>query len=259
MSIAREIMKKIAYLLIIAALVVAFAFALVACNDNGSTDNSGNDNTMSDADYAAVKAAVEASSQKTSYGATVTEVADGVTTETNANFYNTGRNRLIQTEYVSENADGSVAEKGFTVYIPGESNIFAEAVYEGESTLPSYSNFDNASGMILQEALTDSGLLSRDKVNDLFNKNNSFALTDGTKSSADGTTVYVFKFDNGEESGKATITVDGNGVLTAMELAYDDGSVLKAKYVYDLGAVPADVPTTSQAWYTAHPKAEQTA
>lgn len=259
MSIAREIMKKIAYLLIIAALVVAFAFALVACNDNGSTDNSGNDNTMSDADYAAVKAAVEASSQKTSYGATVTEVADGVTTETNANFYNTGRNRLIQTEYVSENADGSVAEKGFTVYIPGESNIFAEAVYEGESTLPSYSNFNNASGMILQEALTDSGLLSRDKVNDLFNKNNSFALTDGTKSSADGTTVYVFKFDNGEESGKATITVDGNGVLTAMELAYDDGSVLKAKYVYDLGAVPADVPTTSQAWYTAHPKAEQTA
>ena len=259
MSIAREIMKKIAYLLIIAALVVAFAFALVACNDNGSTDNSGNDNTMSDADYAAVKAAVEASSQKTSYGATVTEVADGVTTETNANFYNTGRNRLIQTKYVSENADGSVAEKGFTVYIPGESNIFAEAVYEGESTLPSYSNFDNASGMILQEALTDSGLLSRDKVNDLFNKNNSFALTDGTKSSADGTTVYVFKFDNGEESGKATITVDGNGVLTAMELAYDDGSVLKAEYVYDLGAVPADVPTTSPAWYTAHPKAEQTA
>lgn len=259
MSIAREIMKKIAYLLIIAALVVAFAFALVACNDNSSTDNSGNDNTMSDADYAAVKAAVEASSQKTSYGATVTEVADGVTTETNANFYNTGRNRLIQTEYVSENADGSVAEKGFTVYIPGESNIFAEAVYEGESTLPSRSNFDNASGMILQEALTDSGLLSRDKVNDLFNKNNSFALTDGTKSSADGYTVYVFKFDNGEESGKATITVDGNGVLTAMELAYDDGSILKAEYVYDLGAVPADVPTTSQAWYTAHPKTEQTA
>ena len=259
MSIAREIMKKIAYLLIIAALVVAFAFALVACNDTGSTDNSGNDNTMSDADYAAVKAAVEASSQKTSYGATVTEVADGVTTETNANFYNTGRNRLIQTKYVSENADGSVAEKGFTVYIPGESNIFAEAVYEGESTLPSYSNFNNASGMILQEALTDSGLLSRDKVNDLFNKNNSFALTDGTKSSADGTTVYVFKFDNGEESGKATITVDGNGVLTAMELAYDDGSVLKAEYVYDIGAVPADVPTTSPAWYTAHPKAELTA
>lgn len=259
MSIAREIMKKIAYLLIIAALVVAFAFALVACNDNGSTDNSGNDNTMSDADYAAVKAAVEASSQKTSYGATVTEVADGVTTVTKASFYNTGRDRLIQTEYVSENADGSVAEKGFTVYIPGESNIFAEAVYEGESTLPSRSNFDNASGMILQEALTDSGLLSRDKVNDLFNKNNSFALTDGTKSSADGYTVYVFKFDNGEESGKATITVDGNGVLAAMELAYDDGSVLKAEYVYDLGAVPANVPTTSQAWYTAHPKTEQTA
>lgn len=259
MSIAREIMKKIAYLLIIAALVVAFAFTLVACNDNGSTDNSGNDNTMSDADYAAVKAAVEASSGKTSYGATVTEVADGVTTVTEANFYNTGRDRLIQTEYVSKNADGSVAEKGFTVYIPGESNIFAEAVYEGESTLPSYSNFNNASGMILQEALSDSGLLSRDKVNDLFNKNNSFALTDGTKSSADGYTVYVFKFDNGEESGKATITVDGNGVLAEMELAYDDGSVLKAEYVYDLGAVPADVPTTSQAWYTAHPKAEQTA
>ena len=258
MSIAREIMKKIAYLLIIAALVVAFAFALVACNEKPD-GGGGNDNTMSDADYAAVKAAVEASSQKTSYGATVTEVADGVTTVTKASFYNTGRDRLIQTEYVSENADGSVAEKGFTVYIPGESNIFAEAVYEGESTLPSYSNFNNASGMILQEALTDSGLLSRDKVNDLFNKNNSFALTDGTKSSADGYTVYVFKFDNGEESGKATITVDGNGVLTAMELAYDDGSVLKAEYVYDLGAVPADVPTTSQAWYTAHPKAEQTA
>lgn len=259
MSIAREIMKKIAYLLIIAALVVAFAFALVACNDNGSTDNSGNDNTMSDADYAAVKAAVEASSGKTSYGATITEVADGVTTVTKASFYNTGRDRLIQTECVSENADGSVAEKGFTVYIPGESNIFAEAVYEGESTLPSYSNFNNASGMILQEALSDSGLLSRDKVTDLFNKNNSFALTDGTKSSADGYTVYVFKFDNDEESGKATITVDGNGVLAAMELAYDDGSVLTAEYVYDLGAVPANVPTTSQAWYTAHPKAEQTA
>lgn len=258
MSIAREIMKKIAYLLIIAALVVAFAFTLVACNEKPD-EGGGNDNTMSDADYAAVKAAVEASSQKTSYGATVTEVADSVTTVTKASFYNTGRDRLIQTEYVSENADGSVAEKGFTVYIPGESNIFAEAVYEGESTLPSYSNFNNASGMILQEALTDSGLLSRDKVNDLFNKNNSFALTDGTKSSADGYTVYVFKFDNGEESGKATITVDGNGVLTAMELAYDDGSVLKAAYVYDLGAVPADVPTTSQAWYTAHPKAEQTA
>ena len=236
MSIVRDIMKKAICIAITAALVVAFSFALVACNDSSGPTTA----DITDNDIIQLRAVLSVSSSYSSYGSVITKVSgtgeDQVTEHTTVSVYTNG-SRQNTVDVTSEvTANGTVT----TTYIHAGMNsaeelVYAKAVYQ-DNTLASAPVYNSGSEGTknISVVIGESGAL--EARNNLLNiiGETSYFTTSGTVTSYDnGSTVYTINYSDETNSGTATVTVSG-GVITQIVFAAND-ETFTTGYTYDLG------------------------
>lgn len=236
MSTVRDIMKKAICIAITAALVVAFSFALVACNDNGGPTTA----DITDNDIIQLRAVLSVSSGYSSYGRDITKTSgtgdNQVTEHTVVSVYTNGSRQNTVDIETEVSANGTVT----TTYIHAGMNsaeelVYASAVYE-DGVLVSTPVYNHGSegtkniGIVIGE----SGAL--EALNNLLNiiGETSYFTISGTVTSYDnGSTVYTINYNDETNSGTATVTVSG-GVITQIVFAAN-GETFTTGYTYDLG------------------------
>lgn len=249
MSSVRRNMRKALYVLLTAALVVSFAFILVAC-DKDTTETF----EMTSDDIAQLRTLV--SSTRSSKSLTVeinteTETSDGtVHTAKTVTIYSNG---AVQAEITTTAADGSVTRE----VIYANSSNYAHAVYENGASAPSESTFDAYSQ--LDGNLTYSAVLSQighaETITLLDNIITSYIISEqtGTRYLSDGNltrTVYSLSYDN-ERGSTGTISVTAaNDAITQLELNSGDTHTTVA---YSYGTGEERLTINRADWFAEHP------
>ena len=249
MSSVRRNMRKALYVLLTAALVVSFAFILVAC-DKDTTETF----EMTSDDIAQLRTLV--SSTRSSKSLTVeinteTETSDGtVHTAKTVTIY---ANEAMQAEITTTAADGSVTRE----VIYANSSNYAHAVYENGASAPSESTFDAYSQ--LDGNLTYSAVLSQighaETIILLDNIITSYIISEqtGTRYLSDGNltrTVYSLSYDD-ERGSTGTISVTAaNDAITQLELSSGDTHTTVA---YSYGTGEERLTINRADWFAAHP------
>lgn len=249
MSSVRRNMRKALYVLLTAALVVSFAFILVAC-DKDTTETF----EMTSDDIAQLRTMV--SSTRSSKSLTVeinteTETSDGtVHTAKTVTIYSNG---AVQAEITTTAADGSVTRE----VIYANSSNYAHAVYENGASAPSESTFDAYSQ--LDGNLTYSAVLSQighaETITLLDNIITSYIISEqtGTRYLSDGNltrTVYSLSYDN-ERGSTGTISVTAaNDAITQLELNSGDTHTTVA---YSYGTGEERLTINRADWFAEHP------
>lgn len=249
MSSVRRNMRKALYVLLTAALVVSFAFILVAC-DKDTTETF----EMTSDDIAQLRTLV--SSTRSSKSLTV-EI--NTKTETSAGTVRTAKtvtiyaNDAVQAEITTTAADGSVTRE----VIYANSSNYAHAVYENGASAPSESTFDAYSQ--LDGNLTYSAVLSQighaETITLLDNIITSYIISEqtGTRYLSDGNltrTVYSLSYDN-ERGSTGTISVTAaNDAITQLELNSGDTHTTVA---YSYGTGEERLTINRADWFAEHP------
>lgn len=249
MSSVRRNMRKALYVLLTAALVVSFAFILVAC-DKDTTETF----EMTSDDIAQLRTLV--SSTRSSKSLTVeinteTLTSDGtVRTAKTVTIY---ANEAMQAEITTTAADGSVTRE----VIYANSSNYAHAAYENGASAPSESTFDAYSQ--LDGNLTYSAVLSQighaETITLLDNIITSYIISEqtGTRYLSDGNltrTVYSLSYDN-ERGSTGTISVTAaNDAITQLELSSGDTHTTVA---YSYGTGEERLTINRADWFAEHP------
>lgn len=252
MSSVRRNMRKALYVLLTAALVVSFAFILVAC-DKDTTETF----EMTSDDIAQLRTMVSSTRNSTSFTAEVnteTETSDGtVHTAKTVTIYSNG---AVQAEITTTAADGSVTRE----VIYANSSNYAHAVYENGASAPSESTFDAYSQ--LDGNLTYSAVLSQighaetiTLLDNIISASSSYIISEqtGTRYLSDGNltrTVYSLSYDN-ERGSTGTISVTAaNDAITQLELSSGDTHTTVA---YSYGTGEERLTINRADWFAEHP------
>ncbi len=250
MSTVRDIMKKAICIAITAALVVAFSFALVACNDNGGPTTA----DITDNDIAQLRSALSTSSSYSSYGSVITKVSgtgeDQVTEHTTVSVYTNG-SRQNTVDVTSEvTANGTVTTTCIHAGMnSAEELVYAKAVYQ-DNTLASAPVYNSGSEGTknISVVIGESGALeAHNNLLNIIGENTYFSLSGTVNSYDDGRTVYTINYDDETRNGTATVTASG-GVITQIVFV-SAGETFTTDYTYDLGR---KAPMSESEWNELH-------
>lgn len=244
----RSIMKKAICILLTAALVVGFAFILVACNKDTTETFEMTDDNMSElrtlvSDCRTAESFRTVISKETKVSGGTEKVNSTVTVYSN---------NIVEYEIVTTAADGSVTKE----YVMANTSSYAYARYTGDNATPDQSSYDS-NPPAFSEILSDSGCSEAvTKVTNIIRSGSSYIITQktGTRYLNKGNllrTVYTIGFDNeAGDVGTAYVTVT-DGVITRIEITSDSGKTA-VDYSYDCGQANM---LKSAEWYLKHPKA----
>lgn len=245
--------KKLICILITAALAVTFAFALVACNKDPKPTE------MTQADFDELEgyrlATMDYSTYRTDI-TTETTTDDGVQVEEKSVgfYYNSLGGHTITIDTVLKDESGKTVSR--TYYLASDSSTQkkteAEAVYEGDSTTPTSSEFnESASDVTIGEILPASG--AHDAVNEILNaKPDKVDIVSAkvTKYSDDHK-AYVIEYTDDGDTEKTTISVTVKGG-TFSSVTVTSGNVsYTTTYEFNIGILSM----TEAEWYAQHPRA----
>ena len=225
MSTVRDIMKKAICIAITAALVVAFSFALVACNDNGgsvTTQITG----VKDAAITDLRTALENSSNASSYRGVIKQISGDTTENSTVSVYANGRDS--------------------TVYIDKE--IFnAEELIEREYVMAGIATNGDDNTYVISDVITSSNV--RKARTDLLNiLDNCVSLT-GSVTTSGSVSEYSLTYDTERIQGTLSVKTE-NGLVTFVENV-SDGTTFSTEYTYNIGSM---APEGSSTWYEKHPR-----
>lgn len=230
-------LKKAVCILIAAALVVCFAFALVACNNNAKPE------TMTDADFAALKAYAAAVGGEAS-----SSFRGTITTENETKVVSIYSNSVtIDTTHTD--ADGKVTRTYYLWGVDGsDRTIEAQAVYEGDATLATSNDYKRNSDAKKSDVTANSGISNAtDTIGSLL----GYISGTVTKHS-DSKLDYEISYST-DDSGKANATIVAhveNGMLASVTVT-EDGVSYTTTYEYEIGSM--QVPTQAQWKEELHP------
>lgn len=247
----RNLMKKAICITIIAALVVCFAFALVACNKEVRAVD------MTDADFTELRGYMDTStSAHKSFGAeitVVTEVEGGTETEEKSvGIYTNGTNdSTVVIDSTVTAADGTVnreyAMAGVISYTQ-----YAVASFENGELVASnfYEKEINGKEIKISNVVNESGCFTA--VETLRKALDNYDHTSATvKKIADGDRDYVIAFEDDATAATATISVTvRGGTITEIKIT-TEGMTSTTAYTYDLGSLK---PLSLTDWYQEYPK-----
>ena len=229
-------LKKAVCILIAAALVVCFAFALVACN-NAKPE------TMTDADFAALKAYAAAVGGEAS-----SSFRGTITTENETKVVSIYSNSVtIDTTHTD--ADGKVTRTYYLWGVDGsDRTIEAQAVYEGDATLATSNDYKRNSDVKKSDVTANSGISNAtDTISSLLGYI-SGTVTKHSDSKLDYEISYCT-----DDSGKANANIVAhveNGMLASVTVT-KDGVSYTTTYEYEIGSM--QVPTQAQWKEELHP------
>lgn len=230
-------LKKAVCILIAAALVVCFAFALVACNNNAKPE------TMTDADFEALKAYAAAVGGEAS-----SSFRGTITTENETKVVSIYSNSVtIDTTHTD--ADGKVTRTYYLWGVDGsDRTIEAQAVYEGDATLATSNDYKRNSDTKKSDVTANSGISNAtDTIGSLLGYI-SGTVTKHSDSKLDYEISYCT-----DDSGKANANIVAhveNGMLASVTVT-KDGVSYTTTYEYEIGSM--QVPTQAQWKEELHP------
>ena len=243
-------LKKAVCILIAAALVVCFAFALVACNNNAKPE------TMTDADFEALYSFANATSNSQSYRNVttfVTHTADGdVTEQETCGIYTNNTSRTITIDTVLTAADGTVTKTYYIYGLYQGRTVEAEAEFVGDAELPSSSTYSNTSSLAESQVIAKSSALRA--VNDIINLKNYDIISATVINYGDGKYDYEISYGT-DDSGQANASIVAhveNEKLISATVTQGDVSYT-ATYEFNVGS--KTVPSKPD-WFKQYPAPE---
>lgn len=252
MSSVTSIMKKAICVILTAALVVGFAFVLVACNKT-STETF----EMSEDNMAELRNIVSECRTSQSFRTVIsseTTTSDG-TVKVNGTVTVYSKS-AIEYEKVTTAADGSITKE----YVAAQdiSNMtYARAFYEGDSATPSESTYETKSSVTMSSVTSASGCSEAvTKVTNIIRAGSSYVITQqtGTRYLDDGNllyTVYTIGYDNeAGDAGTAYVTVTDGAVSKIEIVSSSSRQTVEYTYGYDDYKLP-----TKTEWFEKHPAA----
>lgn len=242
-------LKKAVCILIAAALVVCFAFALVACN-NAKPE------TMTDADFEALYSFANATSNSQSYRNVttfVTHTADGdVTEQETCGIYTNNTSRTITIDTVLIAADGTVTKTYYIYGLYQGRTVEAEAEFVGDAELPSSSTYSNTSSSAESQVIAKSSALRA--VNDIINLKNYDIISATVINYGDGKYDYEISYgtnDSGQANASIVAHVENEKLISATVTQGDVSYT--ATYEFNVGS--KTVPSKPD-WFKQYPAPE---
>lgn len=247
MSTVRDIMKKAICIAITAALVVAFSFALVACNDNSSvtTQITG----VKDAAITDLRTALENSGNASSFRGVIKQISGYATENSTVSVYANGRDSTVYIDKEIFNAEELIEREYVMAGIATTGRVYAIARYDGDATSPSRSVYYNGDDntYVISDVITNSNV--RKARTDLLNiLDNCVSLT-GSVTTSGSVSEYSLTYDTERIQGTLSVKTE-NGVVTFVENV-SDGTTFSTEYTYNIGSM---APEGSSAWYEKHPR-----
>ena len=247
----RNLMKKAICITIIAALVVCFAFALVACNKEVRAVD------MTDADFTELRGYMDSStSAHKSFGAeitVVTEVEGGTETEEKSVgiYTNKGKDSTVIIDSTVTAADGTVNREYIMAGVIGSPQYAVASFVNGELVASSFdTNEIDGKEIKISNVVNESGCFTA--VETLRKALDNYDHTSATvKKIADGDRDYVISFEDDAPASTATISVTvRGGNITEIKIT-TEGMTSTTAYTYDLGSLK---PLSLTDWYQKYPK-----
>lgn len=247
MSTVRDIMKKAICIAITAALVVAFSFALVACNDNSSvtTQITG----VKDAAITDLRTALENSGNASSFRGVIKQISGYATENSTVSVYANGRDSTVYIDKEIFNAEELIEREYVMAGIATTGRVYAIARYDGDATAPSRSVYYNGDDntYVISDVITNSNV--RKARTDLLNiLDNCVSLT-GSVTTSGSVSEYSLTYDTERIQGTLSVKTE-NGVVTFVENV-SDGTTFSTEYTYNIGSM---APEGSSTWYEKHPR-----
>lgn len=247
MSTVRDIMKKAICIAITAALVVAFSFALVACNDNSSvtTQITG----VKDAAITDLRTALENSGNASSFRGVIKQISGDATENSTVSVYANGRDSTVYIDKEIFNAKELIEREYVMAGIATTGRVYAIARYDGDATSPSRSVYYNGEDntYVISDVITNSNV--RKARTDLLNiLDNCVSLT-GSVTTSGNVSEYSLTYDTERIQGTLSVKTE-NGVVTFVENV-SDGTTFSTEYTYNIGSM---APEGSSTWYEKHPR-----
>lgn len=245
-------MKKLFCILLTVALVAAFAFMLVAC-DNNKTETF----TMTENDLVTLRDALSATSNE-AYFTNNTRIenaitaTDCVTVCAPSAASSSGDDTVSVTTTVTSKADGGVTVEYKVRGMAGTSLVYNYAFYEDDTRTEISTQFNTsiapvpAKSTVLGSAYTS----ARDKLQNVIKSGSYYDINFGECTRKGDTTTYNLDYDDESTSGTITVVVTG-GKIVKIVVADDSGETTTTNYTF--GAEAANAYTADE-WQTLHPE-----
>ena len=210
----------------------------VACNNNAKPE------TMTDADFEALNKYVEAAKQSEAFRGTITSENETKVVSITEN--------CVTVDTTHTDADGNVTR---TYYLRGNisstTKVEAEAVYEGDATIPTTNNYKSNSSTALSTVTLESGVMNALDAVTNYQKYDISSAEVTKHSDTDIDYNITFSDDSGKTIASILVYVDG-GAISSVTVT-ENGRTYTTSYEYGIGAI--EIPATKAAWTAIHPEA----